>query len=48
MLGECDGLQASLVFICGVAASTIPQSQLRAGWKQSELCSDAGVKPLDL
>lgn len=45
MWDECDGFLVSLLVICGVAMTTIPQPQLRV--KLSEIYSEAGMKPLD-
>lgn len=45
MWDEWDGSLVSLVVICGVPITTIPQPQLRV--KLSKIYSEAGVKPLD-
>lgn len=47
MWDERDGFLVSLVVICGVPITTIPQPQLIAGAKLSEIYSEAGIKPLD-
>lgn len=47
MWDEHDGFLVSLVVICGVPITTIPQPQLIALGKLSEIYSEAGIKPLD-